>query len=47
MLRVLIDQTPPDQKVATATADGAFYIFKYHDAHDAVAIIPARKNLKP
>ena len=50
MLPVLLDQIPPDQKIATVTADGAFDTRKYHDTiatHDAVAIIPARKNFKP
>jgi hypothetical protein len=46
----LLDQTPPDQEIASATADGAFETRKCHDAiaaRGAVAIIPPRKNAKP
>jgi hypothetical protein len=50
MLPELLDQIPPDQEIATVTADGAFDIRKCHDAiaaRRAAAIIPPRKNAKP
>ena len=46
----LLDQIPPDQEIATVTADGAFDTRKCHEAIDAqgaAAIIPPRKNAKP
>jgi hypothetical protein len=50
MLPELLDQIPPDQKIASVTADGAFDTRKCHDAiaaRRAAAIIPPRKNAKP
>ena len=50
MLPDLLDQIPPDQEIASATADGAFDTRKCHDAiaaRGAAAIIPPRKNAKP
>ena len=50
MLPELLDQIPPDQEIATVTADGAFDTRKCHDAiaaRGAAAIIPPRKNAKP
>ncbi len=50
MLPVLLDQIPPDQEIASVTADGAFDTRKCHDAiaaRGAAAIIPPRKNGKP
>ena len=50
MLPELLDQIPPDQEIASVTADGAFDTRKCHDAiaaRGAVAIIPPRKNAKP
>ena len=47
---MLLDQIPPDQEIATVTADGAFDARKCHDAiaaRGAAAIIPPRKNAKP
>ena len=47
---MLLDQIPPDQEIATVTADGAFDTRKCHDAiaaRGAAAIIPPRKNAKP
>jgi Transposase DDE domain len=46
----LLDQIPPDQEIASVTADGAFDTRKCHDAiaaRGAAAIIPPRKNAKP
>jgi hypothetical protein len=46
----LLDQIPPEQQIASVTADGAFDTRKCHDAiaaRDAAAIIPPRKNAKP
>jgi hypothetical protein len=46
----LLDQIPPEQEIATVTADGAFNTRKCHDAisaRGAAAIIPPRKNAKP
>ncbi|SDE12136.1 Transposase DDE domain-containing protein [Salipiger thiooxidans] len=50
MLPELLDQIPPQQEIATVTADGAFDTRKCHDAiaaRGAAAIIPPRKNAKP
>ena len=50
MLPELLDQIPPDQEIATVTADGAFDTRTCHDAiaaRGAAAIIPPRKNAKP
>ena len=50
MLPELLDQIPPDQEIASVTADGAFDTRKCHDAiaaKGAAAIIPPRKNAKP
>ena len=50
MLPELPDQIPPDQPLASVTADGAFDTRKCHDAiaaRGAAAIIPPRKNAKP
>ena len=50
ILPELLDQIPPDQEIATVTADGAFDTRKCHDAiaaRGAAAIIPPRKNAKP
>jgi len=46
----LLDQIPPDQQIASVTADGAFDTRKCHDAiaaRGAAAIIPPRKNARP
>ena len=46
----LIDQIPPDEEIASITADGAFDTRKCHDAiadRGAHAVIPPRKNAKP
>ncbi|WP_420535902.1 transposase [Cereibacter sphaeroides] len=43
MLPELLDQIPPEQKIASVTTDGAFYTRKCHDAiaaRGAAAIIP-------
>ena len=45
----LLDQIPPEQEIASVTADGAFDTCKCHDAiaaRGAAAIIPPRKNAK-
>lgn len=50
MLPELLDEIPPEQQIASVTADGAFDTRKCHDAiaaRGAVAIIPPRKNAKP
>lgn len=50
MLPELLDQIPPDQEIASVTADGAFDTRKCHEAiaaRSAAAIIPPRKNAKP
>lgn len=50
MLPELLDQIPPDQEIASVTADGAFDTRKCHDAiaaRAAAAIIPPRENAKP
>ena len=49
MLPELLDQIPPEQEIASVTADGAFDTRKCHDAiaaRGAAAIIPPRKNAK-
>jgi hypothetical protein len=49
MLPELLNQIPPDQEIASVTADGAFDTRKCHDAiaaRGAAAIIPPRKNAK-
>jgi hypothetical protein len=50
MLPELLDQIPPEQEIASGTADGAFDTRRCHDAiaaRGAAAIIPPRKNGKP
>ena len=50
LLPELPDQIPPDQEIASITADGAFDTRKGHDAiaaRGAAAIIPPRKKAKP
>ena len=50
MLPELLSQIPPDQKIASVTADGAYDTRKCHDAiaeRGAHAVIPSRKNAKP
>lgn len=50
MLPELLDQIPPEQEIASVTADGAFDTRTCHDAiaaRGASAIIPPRKNAKP
>jgi len=50
MLPELLDQIPPEQQIASVTADGAFDTRKCHEAiaaRGAAAIIPPRKNAKP
>ncbi|MGA0543631.1 IS5 family transposase [Neotabrizicola sp. VNH66] len=50
ILPELLGQIPPEQEIATVTADGAFDTRKCHDAiaaRGAAAIIPPRKNAKP
>lgn len=50
MLPGLLDQIPPEQEIATVTADGAFDTRKCNDAiaaRGAAAIFPPRKNAKP
>ena len=50
MVPELLDQIPPDQDIASVTADGAFDTRKCHAAiaaRSAAAIIPPRKNAKP
>jgi hypothetical protein len=45
----LLDQIPPDQEIASVTADGDFETRKCHDAIAArgtAAIIPPRENAK-
>ena len=49
MLPELLDQIPPDQEIASVTADGAFDTRKCHDAiaaRGAAAIIPPHRNAK-
>ena len=50
MLPQLLEQIPPDQEIASVTADGAYDTRKCHDAiaeRGAVAVIPPRRNAKP
>jgi Transposase DDE domain len=50
MLPELLSQIPPDQEIASITADGAYDTRKCHDAiaeRGAAAITPPRKNAKP
>lgn len=50
MLPELLDRIPPDQEIASVTADGAFDTRECHDAvaaRGAAAIVPPRKNAKP
>ena len=50
VLPELLDQIPPEQEIATVTADCAFDTRKCHTAiaaRGAAAIIPPRKNAKP
>jgi hypothetical protein len=50
MLPEPLDQIPPDQEIASVTADGAYDTRKCHDAiadRGAAAVIPPRKNAKP
>ena len=50
MLPEILDQIPPDQEIASITADGVFDTRKCHDAiaaRGAAAIIPPCKNAKP
>jgi len=50
MLPEPLDQIPPEQQIASVTADGAFDTRKCHKAiaaRGAAAIIPPRKNAKP
>lgn len=50
MLPELLDQIPPDQDIASVTADGVYDTRKCHDAiaeRGAHAVIPPRKNAKP
>lgn len=50
MLPELLAHIPPDQKIASVTADGAYDTRKCHDAiadRGAHAVIPPRKNAKP
>jgi len=50
MLPDLLAQLPPDQEIATVTADGAYDTRACHDAvadRGAAAIIPPRRNARP
>ena len=50
MLPELLSQIPPDQEIASVTADGAYDTRKCHDAiaeRGAAAVIPPRRNAKP
>ena len=50
MLPELLNQIPPDQEIASVTADGACDTRKCHDAigeRGAAAVIPPRTNAKP
>ncbi len=50
MLPDLLAQIPPDQEIATITADGAYDTRACHDAiagRGAAAIIPPRRNARP
>ena len=49
MLPELLSQIPPDQEIASVTADGTYDTRKCHDAiaeRGAHAVIPPRKNAK-
>jgi hypothetical protein len=49
MLPDLLNQIPPDQKIGSVTADGAYDTRRCHDAiaaRNAHAVIPPRKNAK-
>lgn len=46
----LLDQIPPEEEIASVTADGAYDTRKCHDAiadRGAHAVIPPRKNARP
>ena len=46
----LLDQIPPEEKIASVTADGAYDTRKCHDTiadRGANAVIPPRRNAKP
>jgi len=46
----LLDQIPEDQEIGSVTADGAYDIWKCHDAiadRGAHAVSPPRRNAKP
>ena len=50
MLPELLDQIPPEQEIASVTADGAFDTHKCHNAisaRSAAAVISPSKNAKP
>ena len=50
MLPELLSRIPPDQEIASVTADGACDTRKCHDAiaeRGAHAVIPPRRNAKP
>lgn len=50
MLPELLNQIPPDQEIASVTADGAYDTRKCHDSmaeRGAATVIPPRKNAKP
>jgi len=50
MLPELLSQLPPDQKIASVTADGVYDTRKCHNAiaeRGADVVIPPRKNAKP
>ena len=50
MLPERLNQIPPDQEIASVTADGAYDTRKCHDAiaeRGAADVIPPRKNAKP
>lgn len=50
MLPETLDRIPPDQRIASVTAIGAFDTRTRHDviaARGAAALIPPRKNAKP
>jgi len=50
MLPDLLEQIPPDQEIATVTADGAHDTRRWRNviaARGAAAIIPPRKNAQP
>ena len=50
MLPELLAQIPPEQQIASVTADGAIDTRRCHEAiaaRSAAAIIPPRKNAKP